>query len=229
MKMLFITGTDTDIGKTYCALTLMRLFNEKGYKTFGMKPIASGCFLNSHGYLVSEDALALQKMATIKRSYHSVNPFSFEQPIAPHIAAKKIGRQLSVTSVVEKIEQSLQSSADINIIEGVGGWSVPLNDHEILADVVQFFNMPTILVVGIKLGCINHSIQTSQSIVNRQVPYVGWIANGIDNTMLERDENIKSLERWIPVPCLGVLPFGVPNDDHENSINVELILERAFG
>jgi dethiobiotin synthetase len=229
MKALFITGTDTDVGKTYCAVTLMKLFNEKGYKTYGMKPIASGCFLNRQGHLVNEDALALQEMATIKRSYHGVNPYSFEEPIAPHIAAKKAGIQLSVASVVEKIEQSLQSAADINIIEGVGGWSVPLNDHEILADFVRFLNIPTILVVGIKLGCINHAIQTSRSIADSQVPYVGWIANCIDNTMLERDENIKSLEKWIPAPCLGVLPFGAPFCDHENCINVELILESAFG
>jgi dethiobiotin synthetase len=215
MSNIFITGTDTGIGKTHVAVTLIKLFNQQGYETFGIKPIASGCSLNDTGKLVNEDALLLQEASSIKRSYDTVNPIAFKQPIAPHLAAKKSGVVLTASNVADKLNQSIQSEADVNIIEGVGGWAVPLNDREQVADVICSLKIPCILVVGIKLGCLNHAILTTQNMVQRQVPYIGWVANCLDPEALEVLGNIESLTSYISAPCLGVVA-------HDHSLFKEL-------
>ncbi len=202
---VFITGTDTGIGKTTVTVALLRQLNSLGYKTFGLKPIATGCYYNRAGELVNEDALALQEASSVKRNYKVINPISFQEPIAPHIAAKKKGDLLTVNSLVNIINESIQTEAFINIIEGVGGWSVPINEMECMSDVVRTLQLPVILVVGIRLGCINHAILTAQNMMYTKIPLIGWVANCIDDTMLEKDENIATLARWMPVPCLGSL------------------------
>lgn len=212
MANVFITGTDTNVGKTFCTVALLHQLKMKGYKTFGLKPVASGCFLNEEGQLVNEDALAIQKAASIKRDYQIINPISFQEPIAPHIAAKKMGVYLSSRLIIDVITRSIQQEADINIIEGVGGWSVPINDSELMSDVVIKLNFPIILVVGIRLGCVNHAILTAQKIMQNKVTILGWIANCVDNSMLELDENIQSIAEWIPAPCLGIIPYSIESD-----------------
>jgi len=209
MNAIFITGTDTDIGKTHVSIGLLNRFNKSGYSTFGMKPIASGCEKNIAGKLVNQDALALQAISSIERAYHHVNPIAFADPIAPHLASQKNGVNLSVDWVAEVISKSIAESADINIIEGVGGWSVPLNNHELFADVIAMLKVPTILVVGIKLGCINHAILTSRSIIEMQVPFLGWIANCIEPDQQFSEDNIRALSSWLPGPCLGVFQYGL--------------------
>lgn len=223
MNSVFITGTDTGVGKTHVAASLIQQYNNEGYQTFGIKPIASGCSLNAEGQLVNDDALILQKMASIKRPYNIVNPLAFKEPIAPHLAANIAGVQLSVSSVVEAISQSIQSDADVNIIEGVGGWSVPLNDYELVSEVVKALEIPTILVVGIKLGCLNHAILTAKSIEKMGVPFVGWIANCIDPETLVADELVETLKKWLPGPLLGVVPHG--HDYHSTKKEFLLLKE----
>lgn len=200
MKTYFIAGTDTDVGKTYVTVELLRYLKERKLSTLAIKPIASGCEKTPEG-LRNADALQLQKHATCKLPYDVVNPLSFEAAVAPHIAARN--------SVVDKKElwsacqPALKNSADICLIEGAGGWLTPLNETETLADAVQLFQCPVILVVGIRLGCLNHALLTTQAILNQGIPLAGWVANCIDPDMLERDNNIALLEKRIPAPCLA--------------------------
>jgi dethiobiotin synthetase len=220
MNAIFITGTDTGIGKTHVSVQLLRQFNKEGYRTFGIKPIASGCFSNAEGELVNEDALALQKEASIKKPYSIVNPFAFEEPIAPHLAAKLVGSELRLSSVLQRLSQSIQSEADINIIEGVGGWSVPLNDFEMASDIVKTLQIPTILVVGIKLGCLNHAILTHKNIVHSGVPFLGWVANCVDPEALVVEGIIDSLTQWLGGSPLVILPYG---KEHNTQINLAFL------
>ena len=208
MKSIFITGTDTGIGKTFISVLLMQLLNAHKFKTFGIKPIASGCTVDVNGNLVNDDALALQYAATITRDYSVVNPIALKEAIAPHIAARYDKIALTAELVSTKLSHSIQAAADINIIEGVGGWLVPLNDKELLADVICALHIPVALVVGVKLGCLNHAILTAKMIKASQVPFIGWVANCIDPDMAAAQENIAALKRWIPSPYLGTVPYG---------------------
>lgn len=201
MKSISITGTDTGVGKTYFTVSLIQRLNNEGYKTFGLKPIATGCHYDGGGSLVNSDALAIQKAASIKKEYKVVNPIVFQKPIAPHIAAKEVGEELSVKTLTNIINRSVQKEADFNIIEGVGGWEVPLNNEELMSDVVSALNIPVILVVGIRLGCINHAILSYEAIKNSNVRLLGWVANCLDNGMLGVEENIEAIKNWIDVPC----------------------------
>ncbi len=225
MNSIFIAGTDTGVGKTICTVALIQKLNKNRYKTFGLKPIASGCYYDDQGNLVSDDALAIQNAISIKTEYTGINPIVYQEAIAPHIAAKKSGRPLSVDFVVEKIAHSIRQDVDFNIIEGVGGWSVPINNIESMSDVVRTLNIPTILVVGMRLGCINHAILTSQGILQKNVPLLGWLANCIDNSMLELTENINTLMEWIPAPCLGVVPYS-EKKDRTSDIDVRLLIQQ---
>ena len=208
MNTIFITGTDTGVGKTMASVLWLKKLNQQGLKTFAMKPIASGCTLNQNGILENDDALILQKTATIYRPYSVVNPIALQEPIAPHLAAKKMHRILSVDNVLQAIQGSLQTEADVNLIEGVGGWNVPLNDTELFSDVIACLKIPVILVVAIKLGCLNHAILTYQAILQKKVPLLGWIANCIETDTLALNDNIATLAKWIPAPCLGVVSYG---------------------
>lgn len=221
MSRIFVTGTDTGVGKTHVATTLLRQLNDQDFKTFAIKPIASGAIFNSDGIWVNDDALNLQKAASLKKPYSLVNPFVFKEPIAPHLAAQKEGFQLSVQTVVKSLSDSFQPEADFTLIEGVGGWSVPLNDHELVSDVVRALQIPTVLVVGIKLGCLNHAILTQQSILDSRVPFVGWIANCIDPHTLAIDEIIATLRNWLKVPLLAKIPHGRENQIFTPAFNLE--------
>src|SRR3990167_2572276 len=201
MNSIFITGTDTGVGKTYVTVQLIKQLNKLGFKTLGIKPIASGCELNEKNEWANADALALQEASSIKQPYSIVNPIALKEAIAPHLAAEKENKQLSVLDTLNRILSSIQSHADIHFIEGVGGWAVPLNHNELLSDMVKQLNIPVILVVGIRLGCLNHAILTSRNIQEMNIPFIGWIANCIDPDMLEIDANINTLKKFIPVPC----------------------------
>ena len=209
---LFITGTDTNIGKTYISIGLLNGLNKHGYVTLGLKPIASGCDLIK-GKLYNGDALELQKASSFKLKYDQINSFRFKDPIAPHIAAKRHGVELTKEAVIQKLNETFLKLADIDLIEGAGGWAVPLNDNELMADMVLSIGAKVILVIGIKLGCLNHAILTAEFIKNSGVDLVGWIANIINPDMIELDENIMALKQWIKSPCLGIVPFnGLPED-----------------
>jgi dethiobiotin synthetase len=215
----FITGTDTDVGKTFVTCLLLQEFGAQGLTTFAQKPIASGAEVDALGELKNADALALQKFSSVKCSYHEVNPIVFSAPIAPHIAAANNSVTLTAKLVQEKICSSMQKTADINLIEGVGGWAVPLNNNELFSDAIVALQIPVVLVVGVKLGCLNHAILTSQNIISRNAPFIGWIANCLDANVLAMHENIQALQKWIPRPCLGVVPFAGENMREENNVH----------
>ncbi|MFN3234098.1 MAG: dethiobiotin synthase [Gammaproteobacteria bacterium] len=199
----FVTGTDTDSGKTYISQGLLKYFNQKGYKTAGIKPIASGGSMVD-GKFVNDDALLLKENSSVSMPYEQVNPIIFEEPISPNIPAKET---LTVDSIITSLQPSLSLPADVFILEGVGGWHVPLNSQQTMEDLVKALKLPVILVVGMRLGCLNHSLLTFRAILNSGLTCVGWIANQIDPNMLAVPENIKTLEQHIAAPCLGVVGY----------------------
>jgi dethiobiotin synthetase len=210
MKAYFITATDTDAGKTFVSAGLLHSWSKQGYKTLGFKPIASGCqktnALDDDG-LRNEDAQALINAANVSLDYKIINPYTFEPAIAPHIAAQQVGIIINLESIVENI-LPYQSKVDYLLVEGVGGWQVPLNDQQSVSDLARMLNFPIILVVNLRLGCINHALLTVQSIEQQGLKLAGWIANhaSTDNQMSHQVENIHSLQDRIHAPFLGELP-----------------------
>lgn len=200
-KAYFITGTDTDVGKTYISLKLLAHFKQHGYSTLAMKPIASGCHHTDEG-LRNEDALLLQAAATNTLPYKDINPFAFEPPIAPHIAAAQTKTSLTKSGVATELKNFLNHPADIHLIEGAGGWLLPLNNTETLADVITELQLNIILVVKMQLGCLNHALLTAQNIRARGLNLAGWVANTIGEPMPYLNENIHTLNHAIAVPQL---------------------------
>jgi dethiobiotin synthetase len=211
MKMegkFFIVGTDTGIGKTYITSGLINAFNETGYSTCGLKPVSSG-----EG-LYNEDALELQRCSSISLEYKEVNPFFFPLPISPNIAGKYRNSIITVKNIVPEVNKVLTKyKADFCFIEGVGGWHAPLNDKETMADFAKELNLPVILVVGIRLGCLNHAILTARAINNVGLSVNYWVANCIDPTMSYLEDNIDTLQKYIKSPLLGVIGYKSKPED----------------
>lgn len=201
----FITGTDTEVGKTWCSLALMAHLQQQGKTVAAMKPVASGCERTAAG-LRNDDALKLSAQASTPLPYEQVNPYAFEPPIAPHIAAAQSGVTIELDTIAEGYRQ-LREMADITIVEGVGGWRVPLNDTEGVAELAQRLKLPVILVVGLRLGCINHALLSAESIRATGCTLAGWIGNRIDPAMQEQQVNIDAIAQRINAPLLGVLPY----------------------
>ena len=201
----FITGTDTGVGKTTFSCLLLHRLKKINYSTAALKPIASGATKTNKG-LRSQDALDLQEAITTCWDYEDINPFIFEDPVSPHIASVKSNVDLTVQEVVLACQPVLSSDADIILIEGAGGWFAPINQQETMADLAKEFNFPVILTVGLKLGCINHSLLTYQAILDSGLNLAGWVANCLDPSMLCIDENISYLKDKMNVPLLGVIP-----------------------
>ena len=220
MRPLFITGTDTEIGKTYVSVGLLKAFHRMGLSTIGLKPIAAGCFLRDEK-LYNDDALLRQKASSIELDYDLINPFAFQAPIAPHLAAKQIQCELSVKKLNQKMRGVLNTPVDICLIEGLGGWMILLNETEFLADFVLPHHFNVILVIGIRLGCINHGLLTWKALRQDGANVIGWIADCIDPHLLYRDENIATLKNHLPIPCLGVVQYG---EKPEEVIDVNRIL-----
>lgn len=205
MKPYFVTGTDTGVGKTKVTESLLHYFSLEGKKTLGLKPVASGTVQTLEG-CQNEDALALIEASSAKFSYSQVNPYVFEPAIAPHIAAAQSGRNLSLVAL-SAWYQNLNPNVDLVFIEGAGGWKCPLNMSETLADFVAVNALPVILVVGMRLGCINHAVISAESIIASGAPLQGWIANILDPEMPALEENIKTLEHFLPCPKLATRPY----------------------
>lgn len=202
--VFFIAGTDTGVGKTFSACQLLHTAQQRGLRTLGLKPLAAGAEKTAEG-LRNEDALLLQQAATVQLPYDAINPFCFELPVAPHIAAQKNGNSLAAKSIAQDIRTTLEKTdVDYALVEGAGGWRLPLNDTETFADVVKLLQVPVILVVGMKLGCINHALLTADAIRADGLELHGWIANDLGEPMPMLAENIATLERWLPAPriCL---------------------------
>lgn len=203
----FITGTDTDAGKTVCTAALLYKAREQGLKTLGLKPVAAGCEDHGEG-LQNDDALTHIEYSTEKLPYMQINPIALLEPIAPHIAAQRIKKPLSTQRIVGLLRGVLMiNRAEFICIEGAGGWRVPLNLNETFANVAKELQTPVILVVGMKLGCINHALLTYEAIKNDGVEIAGWIANRIDENMPAYEENLETLQAMLKVPFLGEVPF----------------------
>lgn len=203
-KAYFVIGTDTNVGKTYVASALVQHFVQSGLKTVGMKPIASGCELNQQGELTNEDALALINVSNVKTPLDLINPYRFAPAIAPHIAAEQAGVVVNL-DLISQAYQQLTMLADVVVVEGAGGFFVPLNQTETLADLAMQLNIPIILVVGMRLGCINHALLTVEAIQARGLKLAGWVANQIDPDFEMFEENLLSLQQRIATPCLSVV------------------------
>jgi dethiobiotin synthetase len=201
----FITGTDTGVGKTTVACALLQAWRERGETVVGMKPVASGCRSTPAG-LRSDDALALAALNSIECPYGDINPYAFGPAIAPHLAAKAVGTDISLPAIAHAYER-MASRATVVLVEGVGGWRVPLNTHETAADLAVLLRLPIILVVGMRLGCINHALLTAESIRHAGSTMAGWLASAIDPAMESFDDNVETLRDQLRAPLLGVIPF----------------------
>jgi len=206
-QRFFITGTDTDVGKTICTAALLHKAKLASKSTLGLKPLAAGCEETEQG-LRNSDALVLMAQSTEQLPYDQVNPVALKEAIAPHIAAERLNKPLSAARLVGYLRGVLMiNRAEFICIEGAGGWRVPLNAKETLAEVPKDLKLPVIVVVGMKLGCINHAMLTMEAIHRDGLNVVGWIANRIDNDMDAYQENLDSLKKQIRVPCLGEVPY----------------------
>ncbi|WP_422403339.1 dethiobiotin synthase [Pseudomonas sp. GZD-209] len=202
----FIAGTDTDVGKTTIAAGLLHAARQHGLSTLAAKPVASGCVVTPKG-LRNSDALALIDESSIKLPYEEVNPFAFEPAIAPHVAAREAGVALSVPTLLEAMHHVLAQHADFTLIEGAGGWRVPLSDHANLSDLAIALKLPVILVVGVRLGCINHALLSAEAIARDGLQLAGWVANIVDPRTSRLEDNLSSLAERLPAPCLGRVPW----------------------
>ncbi len=199
----FITGTDTNVGKTCATIALMRYFKRQGKTVLGMKPVASGCTLQADE-LKNADALLIQENASVKVDYQLINPYAYKLPVSPHIAG--VHNPVKLAIIVERFN-SLKALAEVIIVEGAGGWYVPLNAQDDISDLANALGLPVILVVGLRLGCINHAKLSYQAIQLSGIACVGWIAVCVDPDLLNRDENIQTITAALPVPLLGILPY----------------------
>ncbi len=203
-KGFFITGTDTAIGKTFVSCALLRAFANKGVRTGAMKPVAAGCEQTAAGWQ-NEDALQLMAQMNIELAYRQVNPVALPPPIAPHLALQGENSVVTIAQLSHSFE-AIKKSADYFIVEGAGGWQVPLNGHESMAEIPEAFGIDVILVVGVRLGCLNHALLTANAIEQSGNQLAGWVANIIDPAMLMVEENILTLRERINAPLLGTLP-----------------------
>ena len=202
----FITGTDTDVGKTLVSTALLHLARQKGLETAALKPVSAGCDHSEEG-LRNSDALALQQTMTAKLRYEEVNPIALEPAIAPHIAAAQVGKAMDVDALSRWCQSILKTSYPFVLMEGAGGWRVPLNPKETLADLANSLNLKIILVVGMRLGCLNHALLTAEAIARDGLHLAGWVANQLDDDMLVVEENLATLAHRFHAPCIGHIPF----------------------
>jgi dethiobiotin synthetase len=201
-RAYFITGTDTEIGKTYVACALLHAFRRQGLTAVGMKPVAAGTDAAGH----NDDVEALIAASSLALPRERVNPYCFADPIAPHIAAAEAGVVISSERISESLRE-LSAQADVVVVEGVGGFVVPLAEGFDAADLAAALALPAILVVGMRLGCLNHALLTVEAIRARGLPLAGWIANRIDPAMSRFAENLATLQASIAAPLLGVVPY----------------------
>lgn len=206
----FVTGTDTGIGKSVASATLVHALRNRGLRAVGMKPLASGCEATPGGWR-NEDALALQAASDPRPRYEDVNPYALPQPLAPELAARDAGVEVRLEPMLQAFAR-LSAQADAVVVEGVGGWAAPLGPTLDQADLVRALDLPVVMVVGLRLGCINHARLTARAIEADGLALAGWIANDIDPAMERADDNFTLLKSRLPVPCWGRLPFrGTPD------------------
>lgn len=216
-KGYFITGTGTGVGKTLVSCALLHAFGVDGKRTVGMKPVETGC---DNGKCMDTELLIAA--STVLAPREQVNPYALIPPIAPHIAAKQSGVDIDIL-IIRKACLELQKIADVVIVEGAGGFLVPLNEHQDSGNMAQALGLPVILVVGMALGCLNHALLTAQAVRARGLPLAGWVANRIDPQMMAFDENVLALEQRLGCRLLGVLRFEQNADAKKMSVLLDIV------
>lgn len=206
MKKYFVTGTDTGVGKTTASCALLAAAKAKGLRTCAVKPVAAGCEQTPEG-LRNDDALALMAAMTEVMVYEEVNPIALAEPLSPHLAALHAGRRLTVAQIGGLVRGALSRRVDFAVVEGAGGWRVPISDREIMSDLPRALGLPVILVVGLRLGCLNHAILTTEAMARDGVRLAGWIGSVLEPEMAALEGNIGTLKTILPMPCLGILPW----------------------
>lgn len=224
---VFVAGTDTGVGKSLVAATLLAGARATGCSTAAMKPVASGCE-EIDGMLKNDDALLLQKYCTLNLAYEEINPVALRAAVAPHLAAGLEGRQLSLQRLVGFARAVFSARADFTVVEGAGGWRVPLNQREYLSGLPQALQLPVVLVVGIRLGCINHAVLSAEAIASDGLRLVGWIANHLSDDMPLAAENVQTLRQLLPAPCLGEMPWqpGAQPDSFVSCLDMTTLLTK---
>lgn len=218
----FVTGTDTGVGKTLTSCALLHAFATQGKRVAGMKPVAAGC--DEDG--LNEDVKKLRAATNIMATLGQINPYSFIHPVAPHIAAHNAGVRINFDRILESYNE-LASQSELVIVEGAGGFQVPLNDTQDSADLAVALGLPIIVVVGMRLGCLNHALLTVRAINDCGLKCAGWVANVLDAGMTALDENILALQQRIDAPLLGKIPHQATPDAREMSklLNLSLLDE----
>jgi dethiobiotin synthetase len=204
-RSFFVTGTDTGVGKTLVTSALLRRLRDAGVAVAGMKPVAAGAIDGPEGR-ANADALLLQSESSVHHPYAIVNPWLFEPAIAPHLAAAEAGLSIDTDRIVAAHER-LRAGAEVVLAEGAGGFLVPLDANRTFAELPGLLGMEVLLVVGLRLGCLNHALLTAEAIQARGLELSGWIGNGIDPEFARRDANIAALDTRLAAPCLGIVPW----------------------
>lgn len=199
----FVTGTDTGVGKTRVSAGLIAVLRQQGLRVAGMKPVASGCTATSAG-LRNDDALALLAASGLDLPYEWVNPYAFAPAVAPHLGAAAVGVTIRFPAIAQAFDQ-LAAQSDGVVVEGVGGWRVPLGPDGDVADLAMRLQLPVVLVVGLRLGCLNHAALTAADIRRCGLPLAGWVGNAIETGFERLDDNLKALGDSLAAPCLGVV------------------------
>ncbi|MBA4212870.1 MAG: dethiobiotin synthase [Polaromonas sp.] len=201
----FVTGTDTGVGKTLVSAALLHTLARHHRRVVGMKPVAAG-LIDHHGHWVSEDVLALRAASSVTVPPELDNPVALPDPLSPHIAAQRAGRMITVAELLAA-QRALKERVDVVVVEGAGGWRVPINEHETLADLARAIGVPVVLVVGLRLGCLNHALLSAEAIRADGLQLAGWVANTVDPDMACIEENIDTLRQRLAAPLLGVVPW----------------------
>jgi len=217
---IFVTGTDTEVGKTFVSVALLEMLKRQGIRTAAMKPVASGAKKINDQYR-NDDALSLQQGASIDAPYARVNPYVFPDAIAPHIAAAQAGVEINFETIKQPF-QVLSEQSDFILVEGVGGWLVPLNRQQTVADLALEMELPVLLVVGMRLGCINHALLSARAIEQSGAALQGWIANKVQGNYPCVEENIEAIAQWLDAPLLATLDYLEDTATAELDIRLEL-------
>lgn len=210
MFSVYVTGTDTGIGKTLASSALLHALRDHGLRAIGMKPVASGCEYVDVQWR-NADALALLAASDPRPDYADLNPYALPLPLAPELAASDAGIEVSLQGLLDA-HARLATQADALVVEGVGGWAAPLSETLMQADFVHALRMPVLLVVGLRLGCLNHALLSARAIANDGAHLAGWVASHVDPDMERVADNLRMLRERLPAPCWGVLPHAVDPD-----------------
>lgn len=223
MKNYFVTGTDTEVGKSFITAAILAKLATQNLKTLGFKPIAAGCEMTPDG-LRNEDGLLLQQASSVDVPYELVNPVAFEPPVAPHLAAQQINQVIDTDVLTKTLDALRVMNLDLLMVEGAGGWRLPLGQGRYLSHWCAEHKLPVILVVGIKLGCLNHAVLTAEAIERDGLTIAGWVANHHEDNMPLRSENIESLKSLINAPMLGEVPKVETHEQAGDYLDLSFVL-----